>query len=132
MSKSNILHILPTYSTPEVLIDLNKGYVMVEGKSVPEDSVTFYNNILDFLKQERTLTFNRLEANFDLEYFNSNSSKFILDIMLTISSLKNNQNDLKIYINWLVEETDEDMIEAGEDYQAIIKTNFNIVFKEEE
>ena len=35
-------------------------------------------------------------------------------------------------INWHFEEDDEDMEEAGEDYQAIIQVPFNMVEVEEE
>ena len=38
----------------------------------------------------------------------------------------------EVSINWYYEEDDEDMLEAGEDYQAIIKVPFTMIEVEEE
>ena len=37
----------------------------------------------------------------------------------------------EVLVNWYYEEDDEDMEEAGEDYQAIIKLPFNMIEVEE-
>jgi len=120
------IHILPTYSTPEVIVDLNKGYASIIGKSVPEDSMSFYKPVIAFLDKIRDNEISKLSLHVDLEYFNSNSSKFILDFFLKVARLLN-EGDLKeVSIDWLVDQNDEDMIEAGEDYMAIVKLPFNI------
>ena len=49
----------------------------------------------------------------------------ILDIFKKLEAIKNAGNDVNI--NWYYEEDDEDMLEAGEDYQAIIKVPFKMI-----
>ncbi|MBL4625712.1 MAG: DUF1987 domain-containing protein, partial [Flavobacteriales bacterium] len=66
-----------------------------------------------------------------LEYFNTSSSKCILDVFKKLEAIHNSGNS-SILINWHYEEDDEDMLEAGEDYQAIINVPFKMVEIEEE
>ena len=50
-----------------------------------------------------------------LEYFNTSSSKCLMDMLKRVEASK---CDAEVY--WYYEEEDEDMEEAGEDYAAII------------
>ena len=60
-----------------------------------------------------------------LEYFNTSSSKCILDVFKKLEKLKNTGAD--VHVNWYFETDDEDMEEAGEDYQAIVDLPFSII-----
>jgi hypothetical protein len=62
-----------------------------------------------------------------LEYFNTSSSKCILDLFKKLERL----DGTEVSINWYFEEDDEDMEEAGEDYQAIINLPFKMIEVEE-
>ena len=61
-----------------------------------------------------------------MEYFNTSSSKCILDVFKKLESI-NKGGQSQVVINWHYEEDDEDMLEAGEDYQAIINVPFKMV-----
>jgi hypothetical protein len=67
-------------------------------------------------------------VNVQLEYFNTSSSKCILDVFKKLESINGRTS---ITINWHFEEDDEDMLEAGEDYQAIINIPFKMIEMEE-
>jgi hypothetical protein len=64
-----------------------------------------------------------------LEYFNTSSSKCILDLFKKLEAISGSKT--KVVVNWFFEEDDEDMEEAGQDYQAIISLPFNIIEVEE-
>ena len=64
-----------------------------------------------------------------LEYFNTSSSKCILDLFKQLEKL--NAGNTEVKVNWYFEEDDEDMEEAGEDYQAIIDLPFKMIEVEE-
>jgi hypothetical protein len=64
-----------------------------------------------------------------LEYFNTSSSKCILDLFKLLEKL--NEKSTKVKINWFYEVEDEDMAEAGEDYRAIIDLPFEMIEVEE-
>jgi hypothetical protein len=62
-------------------------------------------------------------VNIKLEYFNTSSSKCILDVFKKLETV----GGTNMTINWYYEEDDEDMLEAGEDYQAIINIPFKMI-----
>ena len=67
--------------------------------------------------------------NIQLEYFNTSSSKCILDIFKKLELIY--KKGSKVQINWYYEEDDEDMFEAGEDYQSIINIPFSMIEMED-
>jgi hypothetical protein len=64
-----------------------------------------------------------------LEYFNTSSSKCILDVFKKLELVRTTGNDVTVL--WHYEQDDEDMLEAGEDYQAIINLPFKMIQIEE-
>ena len=60
-----------------------------------------------------------------LEYFNTSSSKCILDLFKKLEAIRSQGQDMAVH--WHYEEDDEDMLEAGEDYQAIINLPFRMI-----
>jgi len=64
-----------------------------------------------------------------LEYFNTASSKCILDFFKKLEEMNNKVT--KVTINWYYEEDDEDMQEAGEDYQTIVNLPFKMHIAQE-
>jgi hypothetical protein len=59
-----------------------------------------------------------------LEYFNTSSSKCLVEILRRLEIL-NNQSIVKV--KWCYEEEDEDMQESGEDFKEIIKVPIDLV-----
>jgi hypothetical protein len=50
----------------------------------------------------------------------------LLDLFKRLETISN-----KVVINWYYEQDDEDMLEAGEDYEAIINVPFKMIEVEE-
>ena len=67
----------------------------------------------------------KTEVHVQLEYFNTSSSKCILDLFKKLESIAKQGHD--VTIKWYYEEDDEDMLEAGEDYQSIISVPFEMI-----
>lgn len=57
-----------------------------------------------------------------LEYFNTSSSKCIMDLLKRVE-----KSSVNATVSWYYEEEDEDMLEAGEDYDAIIDLPFRLI-----
>jgi len=113
--------------TPTVNFDPS-GHLLLGGRSIPENSVEFYDSLLSWLDNYASSPKEKTVLDVKLEYFNTSSSKCILDVFKKLEHLKKGGND--VTINWFYEEDDEDMLEAGEDYDAIIDVPF--VMKEVE
>ncbi len=111
--------------TPTVNFDSSKGLVEIKGRSIPENSIEFYKPLVEWLESYGKSPIAQTKVNIQLEYFNTSSSKCILDVFKKLESIHKAKND--VVINWYYEEDDEDMLEAGEDYQSIIKVPFNMV-----
>lgn len=110
--------------TPEINLIANEGLIEIKGRSIPENSIDFYKPIIEWLTNYSSTPQNNTVVNIQLEYFNTASSKCILDVFKKLEVVKKSGNE--ITINWFYEEDDEDMLEAGEDYQSIIKIPFNM------
>ena len=115
--------------TPTINFDESTGVLEVKGRSIPENSVEFYKPLNEWVEAYGKSP--KAETIFDvkLEYFNTSSSKCILDLFKLLESLNGNGTEVKV--NWYFEEDDEDMEEAGEDYQAIISLPFKMIEVEE-
>ena len=113
-----------TSVTPLINFDPEKGNLEIRGFSIPENSIEFYrplNEALDLYASSTPLP--ETNVTIELEYFNTSSSKCLLGLLRKLESM--NKTESKVNINWLYEEGDEDMLQAGQDYNAII----NIPFK---
>ncbi|HOK25696.1 MAG TPA: DUF1987 domain-containing protein [Bacteroidales bacterium] len=114
-----------TAKTPSVRFDANTGIFEIKGRSIPENSVEFYKPIVEWLDKYKENPLSRTEVNIKLEYFNTSSSKCILDVFKKLEAIHKAKNEVQI--NWYYEEDDEDMLEAGEDYESIIRVPFKMI-----
>jgi hypothetical protein len=114
-----------TQKTPQVEFNPQKGVLEIKGRSIPENSIEFYKPLVDWLEEYSSVAVAKTVVNVHLEYFNTSSSKCILDVFKKLESIHKSNND--ILINWYYEEDDEDMLEAGEDYESIIRIPFKMI-----
>jgi|SRR6185436_8191307 len=110
--------------TPYINFSEN-GTLELKGKSIPENSIEFYRPVYAWLDEYALNPKNKTSVLVQLEYFNTSSSKCLLDIFRKLEPLQKNSKS-EVTITWLYEEEDEDMMEAGEDYQTIVKLPFVI------
>lgn len=114
-----------TSKTPTIIFDSEAGVLELKGRSIPENSIEFYKPVVESLDKYSHEPKEKTSVNIQLEYFNTSSSKCILDLFKKLESIHKTGKD--VVINWFYEEDDEDMLEAGEDYQAIIKVPFKMI-----
>lgn len=122
------INIEGTPKTPTVRFNADTGVLEIKGRSIPENAVEFYKPLVDWIGSYGDVAKDSTPVNIQLEYFNTSSSKCILDVFKKLESINGKTS---IVINWHYEEDDEDMLEAGEDYQAIINIPFKMIEMEE-
>ena len=115
-----------TAKTPTVDFK-SSGELLIKGRSIPENSIEFYKPLIDWISVYSETPEKSTDVNIQLEYFNTSSSKCILDVFKKLESL----SDTDVKVKWYYEEDDEDMLEAGEDYEAIINLPFEMIEVEE-
>ena len=113
------LLIASTAKTPQIEFDAEQNQLTLTGRSIPENAVDFYRPVLDWTHCLEADT--PLKVMVQLEYFNTSSSKCLLDLF------KRLETSDAVEVMWYFDSDDEDMLEAGEDYDHIVKLPFKFV-----
>ncbi len=121
----SVIKIQGTDDTPTVTLDKENNIFEISGRSLPEDVVVFYKPILEWLDEYKNDPLEKTVFNFKLEYFNTASSKLLLDVLLKLEDISSDGND--VLVRWHYPDDDEDMEEAGEEYSDIVEVPFEQV-----
>ncbi len=119
------LILLETKSTPYVDFDPHSGQLVIKGASVAENPEEFFEPLYDWLEKYLKQPQDKTVARFFFYFFNTSSAMRILEILKKLKRLYNMGKDVKI--KWYMFEDDEDMREAGEDYQVILEIPFDFI-----
>jgi hypothetical protein len=121
-----------TASSPKVLLDPENNFFEISGESRPPDVNQFYNDIISWFDDYSHLLLKSDQGeipvfNFDLEYFNSSSAKYILDFCKLMSGVRSKGRD--VMVRWHYEDDDIDMLESGREMSRISKMPFEFIQK---
>ncbi len=116
------LKIESTINTPVVDFDPGKGYLLIEGRSIPENPGHFYELIFEWLDAYYSNPKDETTVEIKLEYVNSGSSKYILEFLRYVS--KYHKEGKKSTVHWYFEEEDESIEELGEHYGSLVDVPF--------
>lgn len=103
------------------------GIFEIKGNSTPENAEMVYQPVIDLLNEYRDSPREKTIFNVNLDYFNTSSSKWLLNIFRILKQIGASGKSLEI--NWYYDPEDEDMQESGEDYQSILNIPFNMISK---
>ncbi len=120
------LVITATEDTPQVEFDLSAKQFMIQGRSLPEDVTSFYTPVIEWLDKFAESPVPGSIFRFKLEYFNTASSKLLLDILMQLEEIKTSGN-ADLTIEWHYLDGDSDMLEAGEEFKELIEVPFHFV-----
>jgi hypothetical protein len=121
-----LLKINGTEDTPEICFNNEHNEFIISGRSLPEDVTSFYKPVFDWLNDFSKTQNAKTVFKFKLEYFNTASSKIILDILMKLEDLIASGKP-GVNIEWFYNESDEDMLEAGEEYKDLVEVPFNVI-----
>ena len=108
----------PTDKTPSIDLDIQKGIFQISGRSLPENSLNFYEPVLNWINHYSQRP--NLETNFvfRLEYMNTSSSKAVLDILVQLEDIKGSR------VTWYSYPEDDDMKSAGQVLAELVTIPF--------
>ncbi|MEN7548731.1 DUF1987 domain-containing protein [Rapidithrix thailandica] len=112
-------YVASTNKTPEIKFQAKRGELIIAGRSVPENSTQFYRPVYQWLDHYIHRPAHKTTLKVNLEYFNTSSSKCLVDIFRKLEQVQ--AIGRLVQIVWHYEKDDEDMLESGEDFQEIIK-----------
>jgi len=116
------VYIKGTVETPEVILNKNEGELKFSGRSMPEDAKEFYAPLKEWISQYASNPTAGTRVVFAYEYFNTASSKMVMELIEEVKKI--GENDPQLNVEWHYLEDDDDMLEAGEDYEEIVGIEF--------
>lgn len=120
--------ISPTSNTPKVILDPENNIFEISGESRPFDVPTFYQPLITWLDEfnqylaQKNNNIKAIDFIFNLEYFNSLSAKYILDLCKKLSKI--HLDGHPINVKWQYEEGDDYMLETGQEMSKISRMPF--------
>ena len=127
-TKKSILESLvltETKNTPSVHFNAKSGLLEITGRSIPEHPSEFYEKLITWLDIYVNEPHKHTLVRMRFDYFNTSSSKCILDMLKKVSKI--NQAEHTALVEWICEQQDEEMKEAGVDFMELIKIPFSII-----
>jgi hypothetical protein len=113
-----------TPKTPTVRFDPVQGLLEIKGRSSPENSFEFYKPLVNCLLEYAKNPGDKTIVNIQLDYFNTGSSKCILEVFKKLEAIYKANHE--VLINWYFE-NDESILEAGEDYKLMTGIPFKMI-----
>ncbi|MCX6326474.1 MAG: DUF1987 domain-containing protein [Bacteroidia bacterium] len=131
------LYISPTPCTPEIHFSPEENIFLIRGTSSPEDVRAMYypviewvNIFIDNLLEGKLNNYSPekpIKLQVDLAYFNSSSAKFFYDIFYALKRLP--PFGIPVVVEWLYDEEDIDLKEAGSDIALLAEMEFTYIQK---
>lgn len=123
------LEIAATKSSPEVNFNGSEHTLSIVGESYPENTTLFYEPVFAWIESYMgTVGDEEVTVNIELIYFNSSSSKVLMDLFEILEDLSDEGKN--ITVNWIYDEDNEASLEYGEEFEEDIESlTFNLVEK---
>lgn len=115
-----------TEDTPSIDLNPDSKVLAISGRSLPEDVTDFYQPVLDWLDEMESDGSGEYTFNCSLEYFNTASSKLILDILMRLEDI-HMEGNCQIKVVWKFDPVDIDMQEAAEEYAELVEIPFEVI-----
>ena len=116
------LYLKKTFNSPEVEFAAKTGELSMEGRSIPEDPGEFFELLIDWINEYFLNPAKDTMMNIRLEYINSGSSKYMLEVLRIMKI--NHDAGKGVHISWYFEEGDESIQELGVHYEQTIQIPF--------
>jgi hypothetical protein len=100
-----------TKYSPRVILN-STGVINIEGRSIVEDSIKFFEPILTWVKSCSSPSLN---IDIKLEYINTSSSKQLFNMLKLVGG---NFSASNVQVKWYYEEGDEDTLELGKEFES--------------
>lgn len=120
------LKIEGTATTPTINFNSTTGKMIISGRSIPEQSKSFWSPVLAWFFAYSADPAPKTEILLDMEYFNNASAKQIMFLFSSINKMF--KTGFSVQILWLHEKNDSEMKELGHDFASLL--SFDIQIKE--
>ena len=124
MDITDMIDLAADKSTPRILLNSRDKEFLIEGESYPENAITFYEPVINWIKDYLNSSEDGIELAVKLLYINTSSTKALLvlfDIIEEAHEMGKNS-----HIRWLYDEGNEISREIGKDLRDGLNLPFTI------
>jgi hypothetical protein len=107
-----------SFETPAIELNAGNGRIEFSGRSLPEDSATYYRPVLNWIDEYVNRPKEKTDVEIKLEYFNTATSMVLLKMFNKLQSLS------EVTIHWYHYPEDDDMLESGKEFEELSRLNF--------
>lgn len=118
------LKISATKTSPEISLN-PQGFIRIKGRSIHENILEIFKPVEEWIGEYVINPADVTCVDISLEYFNSTTSKILIQILNKISHIQ--LKDKKFIINWYYEDGDDDVLERGEYFSSVLTVPFNFI-----
>ena len=112
-------------NTIGVTLDKVSKRFVFEGRSLPENTVKFFEPIMKWLEEYKKAPAAETLIDMNFIYFNTSSAKIILEVLQEFENVK--KEGSKVTVAWHYMEDDYDIKEAGEEYESMLDLPFEYI-----
>ena len=113
-----------TNLSPYVNFNPSNGVLEITGRSIPEDSIYFYNKLFDQIDLYRSSPQKKTTIRLFFEYINSASMKCIFQLLGKFDAM-HKENLTSVELTWKYDAEDDDLEETGIQFEEVF--SFKVV-----
>lgn len=117
-------------NTLKIVLDKEKNQFLFEGRSLPENTIKFFEPVMTWLKEYKEDPLDETEVHMNFIYFNTSSAKLLLEVLREFENVHKLNKPVRIV--WHYMEEDYDIQEAGEEYSTMVSMPFEYIEHPEE
>ncbi len=114
-----------TTKTPRIILDAGSGDLLFEGRSNPENASELYEPVIHWLERYIEQPAEQTHLRMNLEFFNTSSSKYILEVLRKIRYLADKNHAFNV--TWMYEDDDLEMLDTAEAFEMMTGLKFEKV-----
>ncbi|MEN9443445.1 MAG: hypothetical protein RIS47_335 [Bacteroidota bacterium] len=119
------IDIKATEDKPAILFDPKSGYLLISGRSLPENANAFFDPLEKWITAYVQSPSNHTLFEFKLDYFNSASASKLVKLLIALEDLHVQKRSVQV--KWYCAAEDEMMQARGEELKHIIELPFDII-----
>lgn len=110
---------------PEINFNGETGVCEISGESYMEEAYKFYLPMIEWVKEFVKSESKDLVVNFKLIYFNTSSSRLIVDFLETLRKIRDDGKT--VAVNWFYDPDDPDVKDEVEDFEIESGMDINMI-----
>lgn len=116
----NDIQIQATKNTPEIVSDVARRTLLIRGEAYPENAAQFYAPLFSWLDAYLADPgHDAIEVNIELVYFNSSTSKVLLDLFDRLERSAGQGG--RVVVNWRYHQENDMILEYGEEFAEEVR-----------